>query len=78
VAASSVRIPQAPSSGSERCLSPVASNSAFPSAGATRVDLEHRLFSRMGEGGASMREGVGAEGGWGTLLGMFAKKAEES
>jgi len=46
--------------------------------GATRVDLEHRLFSRMGEGGASMREGVSAEGGWGTLLEMFAKKAEEA
>lgn len=46
--------------------------------GETRVDLEHRLFSRMGPDGEKMREGVGAEGGWGTLLEMFAKKAEEA
>ena len=46
--------------------------------GETRVDLEHRLFSRHGEGGPSIRQSVSAEGGWGTLLEIFAKKAEES
>jgi uncharacterized protein YndB with AHSA1/START domain len=44
--------------------------------GRTRVDLEHRHFERMGPGGASMREGVGAPGGWGTLLEQFKTPAE--
>ncbi len=39
--------------------------------GGTRVDLEHRHFNRMGPGGESMRAGVGAEGGWGSLLAAF-------
>jgi len=43
---------------------------------ATRVDLEHRLFSRHGEGGSEMRKAVDSEGGWGTLLQLFAKRAE--
>ena len=45
--------------------------------GRTRVDLEHRNFSRMGSGWEKMREGVGAEGGWGSLLQLFAAEAEK-
>jgi uncharacterized protein YndB with AHSA1/START domain len=44
--------------------------------GSTRVDLEHRHFERMGAGGAGMREGVDAPGGWGTLLEEFKTRAE--
>jgi hypothetical protein len=40
--------------------------------GATRIDLEHRHFERMGPGGAAMRTAVEAAGGWGTLLELFA------
>jgi uncharacterized protein YndB with AHSA1/START domain len=43
---------------------------------ATRIDLEHRLFSRLGPGGESMRKGVDSEGGWGMLLQEFAKRVE--
>ena len=46
--------------------------------GMTRVDLEHRHFSRMGAGWETMREGVGAEGGWGSLMQLFASEAEKS
>ncbi len=46
--------------------------------GATRVDLEHRHFERMGPGGASMRTSVSSEGGWGSLLQMFAARATEA
>ena len=46
--------------------------------GQTRVDLEHRHFERMGAGGAVMRTGVGAPGGWGTLLDLFAAQIEKS
>ena len=42
--------------------------------GQTRVDLEHRHFERHGAGGATMRAGVGAPGGWGTLLDLFAER----
>jgi uncharacterized protein YndB with AHSA1/START domain len=45
--------------------------------GATRVDLEHRCFSRMGPGGATMRVGVDSPNGWGTLLQMFAETIEK-
>jgi uncharacterized protein YndB with AHSA1/START domain len=45
--------------------------------GGTRVDLEHRHFSRMGPGGDSMRVGVNAEGGWGSLLAAYKENAEK-
>ncbi|HUP89659.1 MAG TPA: SRPBCC family protein [Longimicrobiales bacterium] len=41
-------------------------------AGGTRVDLEHRNFERQGEGGQAMRAGVDGEGGWKTLLQVYA------
>lgn len=42
------------------------------SATRTRVELEHRHFERMGAGGEKMREGV--DGGWPSLLELFAKE----
>jgi uncharacterized protein YndB with AHSA1/START domain len=45
--------------------------------GGTRVDLEHRHFERMGPGGDTMRVGVGAEGGWSSLLDLFKAQAEK-
>ena len=45
--------------------------------GTTRVDLEHRHFERCGERGESMREKVGAEGGWGSLLMQYKTAAEQ-
>ena len=45
--------------------------------GGTRVDVEHRHFERMGPGGETMRMGVGAPGGWGTLLEQFKARAEQ-
>ncbi len=45
--------------------------------GGTRVDLEHRNFSRMGEGGPTMRKAVDSEGGWGTLMQLFAAQVEK-
>ena len=44
--------------------------------GKTRVDLEHRNFERMTTGGEAMRAGVGAEGGWGSLLQMFSERVD--
>ncbi len=42
--------------------------------GTTRVDLEHRDFERMGDpGGATMRAAV--DGGWPTILELFAREA---
>jgi uncharacterized protein YndB with AHSA1/START domain len=43
--------------------------------GTTRVDLEHRNFQKHGEGWPSMRKSVDSEGGWGTLLDLYAKHA---
>jgi uncharacterized protein YndB with AHSA1/START domain len=43
--------------------------------GRTRVDLEHRFFERM-PGGDQMRQGVSAPGGWGSLLDLYAAKAD--
>lgn len=44
--------------------------------GSTRVDLEHRSFTRLGPGADAMRTAVSSEGGWGTLLKMFAARVE--
>lgn len=44
--------------------------------GQTRVDLEHRNFERMSAGAEAMRAGVGAEGGWGSLLQLFAARVD--
>ena len=46
--------------------------------GTTLVELEHRGFERHGGNYAAMRDQVNQEGGWGALLGMFAKTAEEA
>ncbi|HEY7575089.1 MAG TPA: SRPBCC family protein [Thermoanaerobaculia bacterium] len=43
--------------------------------GFTRVELEHRNFPKHGEGWESMRKAVDSEGGWGTLLDLYAKHA---
>jgi hypothetical protein len=43
----------------------------------TRVDLEHRHFERHGAGGATTRAGVGAPGGWGTLLDLYADRVQQ-
>jgi uncharacterized damage-inducible protein DinB len=42
----------------------------------TRVDLEHRYFSRHGAGGDAMRTAVDAPNGWTGLLQMFTQTAE--
>jgi len=44
---------------------------------ATRVELEHRKFERLGaEGGEKMRKDV--DGGWPGLLELFKKEAEKA
>jgi uncharacterized protein YndB with AHSA1/START domain len=46
----------------------------FISEGAkTRVEVEHRGFEVHGDRGDELRTGVAAEGGWGSLLELFAK-----
>jgi uncharacterized protein YndB with AHSA1/START domain len=40
-------------------------------ADATRVTLEHRGFEVWGPEGQKMRDSVGADGGWGQLLGLY-------
>lgn len=42
----------------------------------TRVDLEHRYFSRHGAGAEAMRTAVDAPNGWTGLLQMFTQSAE--
>jgi len=46
--------------------------------GTTRVRLEHRRFERHGDGAAAMKAGVDSPNGWGGLLVLYARKAEES
>src|SRR5262245_60708832 len=46
--------------------------------GTTRVQLEHRHFERHGEGAAAMKTGVDSPNGWGSLLQLYARKAEEN
>jgi uncharacterized protein YndB with AHSA1/START domain len=46
--------------------------------GLTRVDLEHRNFERIGAGWETMRAMVDAEGGWGSLMQLFAAEAEKT
>ena len=46
--------------------------------GTTLVELEHRELHRHEGAWEKMRAEVGSEGGWGSLLGMFAAKAEEA
>jgi len=46
--------------------------------GRTVVELEHRHFERHGAGAGPMRAGVSAEGGWGSLLALYAAKVAES
>ena len=47
----------------------------IPDGSATRVELEHRKFERLGaEGGEKMRKDV--DGGWPGLLELFKKAAE--
>jgi uncharacterized protein YndB with AHSA1/START domain len=41
----------------------------------TRVTLEHRGFEVHGEAGASMRESVESDGGWGSLLAAYRDSA---
>ncbi|MBX6333374.1 MAG: SRPBCC domain-containing protein [Gemmatimonadaceae bacterium] len=43
--------------------------------GRTRVDLEHRAFSRMPVGGLAMRTMVDQPDGWGGVLEHFANRA---
>jgi uncharacterized protein YndB with AHSA1/START domain len=46
--------------------------------GTTRVDLQHRNFERLGSDWTKMRDGVSSQGGWHTLLQLFATQAEKS
>jgi uncharacterized protein YndB with AHSA1/START domain len=49
-----------------------------PAGDATRVELVHRHFERHGAGGEQMRASVGAEGGWGSLLALYAEALRSS
>ena len=49
-----------------------------PEAGGTRVRLEHRHFERHGDGAAAMKSGVDSPSGWGALLVLYARAAEET
>lgn len=46
--------------------------------GSTRVDLEHRHLDRHGADGAAIRTAVDSDGGWGSLLGLFAAQLAEA
>lgn len=43
--------------------------------GQTRVDLEHRYIERLGAGGKELAESVSGEGGWPSILDLYAKAA---
>lgn len=45
--------------------------------GTTRVELEHRYFSRHGAGSDGIRTAVSGSGGWPALLDLFATKVQE-
>lgn len=45
--------------------------------GSTRVDLEHRHFERHGAQGSQVQSGVGSDGGWSSLLQLFATVAAD-
>jgi len=47
-----------------------------PEGGGTRVDLEHRLLERMGEGAEGARASFDSEGGWSGLLKLYAEVAD--
>lgn len=42
-----------------------------PDGAGTRVDLEHRLWERLGATGAEVRAGYGGDNGWESVLGRF-------
>lgn len=44
--------------------------------GTTLVELEHRHFEKHGTGHAQMRDTVNGDGGWGTLLSLYAQQTE--
>ncbi|HEY0784517.1 MAG TPA: SRPBCC family protein [Acidobacteriaceae bacterium] len=44
--------------------------------GTTLVELEHRELARHGGGGARMRADVSSDGGWSSVLALFAARAE--
>ena len=43
--------------------------------GQTRVDLEHRYIERLGAGGNELAESVAGEGGWPSILDLYAQAA---
>jgi uncharacterized protein YndB with AHSA1/START domain len=45
--------------------------------GSTRVDLEHRNFSRAGAGWETMRAMIDGPGGWTQILSLFANEADK-
>jgi uncharacterized protein YndB with AHSA1/START domain len=49
-----------------------------PSGARTTVVLEHRHIERHGDGAAQMRDTVGSEGGWPTLLELYRGVLESS
>jgi uncharacterized protein YndB with AHSA1/START domain len=42
----------------------------------TRVELQHRNFERLGEGGQTMRDSIDSPGGWSGILEGFKTAAE--
>ena len=45
---------------------------------ATRVEFEHRHLERHGAGWEKLREQVGSEGGWPTILDLYVSMAQNS